>query len=203
VSKRSLAGGLRGNALIRRAEGTQNRAVELGRLARHLATFVQKGYDLLLVQATAPGPATSLIQVEEAVTKVPPVPWMSAWPSRRGHRIPSGALLVKPPPSSGIRKDVVTLVSRAVDRSDRDSGKPSKPSAPSTRATARYLTNGNVWLMVEDSGRGYRKVVLPPRPREVLFPCGHFFSGTPWRGARWSSPAGEEESPFSGTRRGT
>ena len=96
---------------------------------------------------------------------------MSAWPQSEGS---IGYLLerslVNRFRSAGIRKDVVTLVSQVVvDRDDPGFRKPSKPIGPFyTRYRAEYLTKRNGWLMVEDSGRGYRKVVASPRPREVL-----------------------------------
>ena len=162
-----------GNALIRRGEeGTQTEQIENSdRLARRLATFVQNGYDLLLVHGNGPQVGNILIQVEEAVTKVPPVSLDVCVAQSEGS---IGYLLerslVNRFRSAGIRKDVVTLVSQVVvDRADPGFRKPSKPIGPFyTRYRAEYLTKRHGWLMVEDSGRGYRKVVASPRPREVL-----------------------------------
>jgi carbamate kinase len=174
VSKRSLAlVAFGGNALIRRGEeGTQTEQIENSdRLARQLAVFVQKGYDLLLVHGNGPQVGSILIQVEEAVTKVPPVSLDVCVAESEGS---IGYLLerslINRLRSAGIRKDVVTLVSQVVvDRSDPGFRKPSKPIGPFyTRYRAEYLMKKNGWLMVEDSGRGYRKVVPSPRPREVL-----------------------------------
>jgi carbamate kinase len=56
-----------------------------------------------------------------------------------------------------------------VARSDPGFRKPTKPIGPFyTRYRADYLMKRQGWLMVEDSGRGYRKVVPSPRPRMVL-----------------------------------
>src|SRR5881628_2915652 len=76
VSRRGLAlVAFGGNALIRRGEeGTQTEQIENSeRLARRLTHFVRKGYDLLLVHGNGPQVGNILIQVEEAVTKVPPL----------------------------------------------------------------------------------------------------------------------------------
>ncbi|MCI0409353.1 MAG: carbamate kinase, partial [Acidobacteria bacterium] len=64
-----------GNALIRRGEeGTQTEQIENSeRLAKRLALFLEEGYDLLLVHGNGPQVGNILIQVEEAVTKVPPL----------------------------------------------------------------------------------------------------------------------------------
>jgi len=174
VAKRRLAlVAFGGNALVRRGEeGTQTEQIENSdRLARRLATFVQKGYDLLLVHGNGPQVGNILIQVEEAVTKVPPVSLDVCVAQSEGS---IGYLLerslINRFRSAGIRKDVVTLISQVVvDRADPGFRKPSKPIGPFyTRYRAEYLTKRHGWLMVEDSGRGYRKVVASPRPREVL-----------------------------------
>ncbi len=162
-----------GNALVRRGEeGTQTEQIENSdRLARRLAVFVQKGYDLLVVHGNGPQVGSILIQVEEAVTKVPPVSLDVCVAQSEGS---IGYLLERSLINSfraaGIRKGVVTLVSQVVvDRGDPGFRKPSKPIGPFyTRYRAEYLTKRNRWLMVEDAGRGYRKVVASPRPREVL-----------------------------------
>jgi carbamate kinase len=162
-----------GNALIRRGEeGTQTEQIENSdRLARRLVALAQKGYDLLLVHGNGPQVGNILIQVEEAVTKVPPVSLDVCVAQSEGS---IGYLLerslINRLRAAGIRKEVVTIVSQVVvDRRDPGFRKPSKPIGPFyTRYRAEYLMKRLGWLMVEDSGRGYRKVVASPRPREVL-----------------------------------
>lgn len=162
-----------GNALIRRGEeGTQTEQIENSdRLARKLVLFPQRGYDLLLVHGNGPQVGNILIQVEEAVTKVPPVSLDVCVAQSEGA---IGYLLerslINRLRTSGIRKDVVTIVSQVVvDPGDPGFRKPSKPIGPFyTRYRAEYLVKRQGWPMVEDSGRGYRKVVASPQPREVL-----------------------------------
>lgn len=174
MAKRKLAlVAFGGNALIRRGEeGTQTEQIENSdRLARRLTVFLQKGYDLLLVHGNGPQVGNILIQVEEAVTKVPPVSLDVCVAQSQGS---IGTLLerslINHFRAAGFRREVVTLICQVVvDRSDPGFRKPSKPIGPFyTRYRAEYLTKRQGWLMVEDSGRGYRKVVASPRPREVL-----------------------------------
>ena len=63
-----------GNALIRHGEdGDQRRQVaRADALARFLVRIVRRGYDLVLVHGNGPQVGNLLIQVEEAVNKVPP-----------------------------------------------------------------------------------------------------------------------------------
>src|SRR2546426_12678998 len=64
-----------GNALIRKGqEGTQWEQLENARqTARSLIPILRNGYGLVLVHGNGPQVGNVLIQVEEAVTKVPPL----------------------------------------------------------------------------------------------------------------------------------
>jgi len=162
-----------GNALIRLGEeGTQTEQIENSdRLARRLVHFVESGHGLLLVHGNGPQVGNILIQVEEAVTKVPPVSLDVCVAQSEGSigyllaRSLSNALARK-----RIRTEVVCLVTPVlVDRTDPGFRKPTKPIGPFyTRYRAEYLMKRQGWLMVEDSGRGYRKVMPSPKPRSVL-----------------------------------
>jgi carbamate kinase len=162
-----------GNALIRRGEeGTQTEQIENSdRLARRLVGFVESGYNLLLVHGNGPQVGNILIQVEEAVTKVPPLSLDVCVAQSEGS---IGYLLARSLDNAlsarRLRREVVCFVSEVlVDGSDPGFRKPTKPIGPFyTKYRAEYLMKRMGWLMVEDSGRGYRKVVASPRPRKVL-----------------------------------
>jgi carbamate kinase len=162
-----------GNALIRSGEeGTQTEQIaNSDRLAARLLRFVRTGHDLLLVHGNGPQVGNILIQVEEAVTKVPPVSLDVCVAQSEGS---IGYLLERSLlnrlRAARIRKDVVTIVSQViVDRSDPGFRRPTKPIGPFyTRYRAEFLMQRMGWPMTEDAGRGYRKVVASPRPREVL-----------------------------------
>jgi carbamate kinase len=162
-----------GNALIRGGEeGTQTEQIENSdRLSRRLVSLVEKGFGLLVVHGNGPQVGNILIQVEEAVTKVPPVSLDVCVAQSEGG---IGYLLARSLENRlrrrKIRREVVCLVTPVlVDRGDPAFRKPTKPIGPFyTRYRADYLTKRLGWMMVEDSGRGYRKVVASPRPRKVL-----------------------------------
>lgn len=162
-----------GNALIRRGEeGTQTEQIENSdRLARRLARFVERGYNLLVVHGNGPQVGNILIQVEEAVTKVPPVSLdMCVAQSEGSIGYLLANSLLNALEARRIRREVICFVTPVqVDLSDPGFRKPTKPIGPFyTRYRAEYLMKRMGWMMVEDSGRGYRKVVASPRPQKVL-----------------------------------
>ena len=68
------------------------------------------------------------------------------------------------------KREVVTLLTEVVvDQDDPGFRRPTKPIGPFyTRFRAEDLMHKQGWNMVEDAGRGWRKVVPSPRPLEVV-----------------------------------
>ncbi|HKY32163.1 MAG TPA: carbamate kinase [Candidatus Polarisedimenticolia bacterium] len=162
-----------GNALVRRDEdGTQRQQIGHAQaLARSLARVVAKGHDLVLVHGNGPQVGTLLVQVEEAVTKVPPLSLdvcVAQTEGSIGYLLETAlrnALLAE-----GADREVVCLLTEVVvDPKDPALRAPTKPIGPFyTPYRAAHLRRQRRWDLVEDSGRGYRKVVPSPRPLKVL-----------------------------------
>jgi carbamate kinase len=72
-------------------------------------------------------------------------------------------------PGAGFRKDVATFVTQVeVDAADPAFLKPSKPIGPFfSRERAAALEESAGWVMAEDAGRGWRKIVASPKPRRI------------------------------------
>jgi carbamate kinase len=70
----------------------------------------------------------------------------------------------------GIRKKVVTVITQTlVDKDDPAFSKPSKPIGSfMTEADARLRQQEQGWSVVEDAGRGWRRVVASPLPKEIV-----------------------------------
>ncbi len=70
----------------------------------------------------------------------------------------------------GIKKEVVSVVTQVVvDKNDPAFNNPTKPIGPfydEQQAKLRQQQNG--WVMKEDAGRGYRRVVPSPKPLEIV-----------------------------------
>lgn len=69
-----------------------------------------------------------------------------------------------------IRKEVATIITQVVvDKNDPAFEKPTKPIGPFyTKEEAEVLIKEKGYEMVEDSGRGYRRVVPSPDPKEIV-----------------------------------
>jgi carbamate kinase len=162
-----------GNALIRHGEdGDMRRQVRHAEaLARFLVSVMRRGWDLAVVHGNGPQVGNLLIQVEEAVNKVPPTSVDVAVAQTGGSigyllsRALRNALL-----KAGIDRQVTCLVSEVVvDARDPANRAPSKPIGPFyTAYRAGFLMKTKKWAMVEDAGRGYRRVVPSPRPLRIL-----------------------------------
>ncbi len=72
--------------------------------------------------------------------------------------------------AAGIKRRVVTVVTQVVvDKSDPAFSNPTKPVGPFyTRAEAMKLQRDLGWTMQEDAGRGFRRLVPSPRPKDIV-----------------------------------
>jgi len=162
-----------GNVLVRRGEdGTQRQQIRHAEsLARSLVRILAKGSDMVLVHGNGPQVGNILVQVEEAVTKVPPVSLDVCVAQTEGS---IGYLLERALRNrmlaAEVDREVVCLLTQVVvDQHDPALREPAKPIGPFyTPYRAAYLKKARRWSIVEDSGRGYRKVVPSPRPVRVL-----------------------------------
>jgi carbamate kinase len=162
-----------GNALIEEGqEGTQWEQINNAeRTARTIVPLVRDGHRIVIVHGNGPQVGNILIQVEEAVTKVPPQSLdvcVAASEGSIGYMLQTA--LRNAFRRARLRHGVVTLVTEVlVDPEDPGFRRPTKPIGPFyTRYRADYLIHKLGWNMVEDAGRGWRKVVPSPRPVEVV-----------------------------------
>ena len=72
--------------------------------------------------------------------------------------------------SEGIKKDVACVVTQVlVDKNDQAFHNPSKPVGPFySKSEAERLALEKGWNMIEDAGRGYRRVVPSPIPLDII-----------------------------------
>ena len=162
-----------GNALLRPQDhGTQEEQFTLAwKATRWLVEIIHRGFELVIVHGNGPQVGNIMIQVEEAITKIPPQSLDVCVAQTEGSM---GFMLENQLRNrlneEQLAKPVVTVLSEVeVARDDPAFDNPSKPVGPYfTAYRANLLMQEEGWKMVEDAGRGWRKVVASPPPRRVL-----------------------------------
>jgi carbamate kinase len=162
-----------GNAILPESQrGLQSEQINNAQKAAQLMIHVvKKGYDLILVHGNGPQVGNLLIQMEESITKVPPFSLEVCDAMTEGSM---GFMLEKAIINelrkNSVDKDVATLITQVVvDREDPAFENPTKPVGPFySKYRAQVLRRAKKWTIIEDSGRGYRKVVPSPRPIDVI-----------------------------------
>jgi len=162
-----------GNAILpENQKGLQEEQMRNAQKAAELMVqIVKKGYELIVVHGNGPQVGNLLIQMEEASNKIPPFSLDVCDAMTEGSM---GFMLEKAIINelrrSSIDKDVATVVTQVVvDKDDPAFQKPTKPVGPFyPKFRALQLARQKKWTMVEDAGRGYRKVVPSPKPIDIV-----------------------------------
>ncbi len=162
-----------GNAILpENQKGLQSQQLKNAqKAARLMIHVVKKGYDLIIVHGNGPQVGNLLIQMEETINKIPPFSLEICDAMTEGSM---GFMLEKniinELRKNSIDKEVATLITQVVvDRKDPAFESPSKPIGPFyTQYRASMLKRQKNWKMIEDAGRGYRKVVPSPKPIDVV-----------------------------------
>jgi carbamate kinase len=162
-----------GNALLPDNEhGFQEDQMAFARKAAELMVHVvKKGYELVIVHGNGPQVGNILIQMEEAVNKIPPYTLDVCDAMTEGSM---GFMLEKNIINelrrNSLDKEVASIVTQVVvDKDDPAFDQPTKPVGPFySRFRAQALRREKKWTMIEDAGRGWRKVVPSPKPIDVV-----------------------------------
>lgn len=162
-----------GNALLRPQDhGTQEEQFTLTwKATRWLVEIIHRGFELVIVHGNGPQVGNIMIQVEEAITKIPPQSLDVCVAQTEGSM---GFMLQNQIRNrlneEQLAKPVVTVLSEVeVGRDDPAFEAPAKPVGPYfTAYRANLLMQEQGWQMVEDAGRGWRKVVPSPPPKRIL-----------------------------------
>lgn len=162
-----------GNALLpENQKGLQEEQMRNAqKAAEMMVQIIKKGYELIVVHGNGPQVGNLLIQMEEASNKVPPFTLDVCDAMTEGSM---GFMLEKAIINelrrNSIDKDVATVITQVVvDKDDPAFQKPTKPVGPFyPKFRAQQLMRQKKWTMVEDAGRGYRKVVPSPKPIDIV-----------------------------------
>ena len=136
-------------------------------MAGSLAALVRAGWQVAVVHGNGPQVGNLAMQQDALADVVPAQPLHQLCAMTQGQL---GSVLVRAIDREcglGTATCVVTHV--GVDPQDPAFGHPTKPIGPFlSRERADQLSRERGWQVVEDSGRGYRRVVASPGPARII-----------------------------------
>ena len=157
---------LGGNAITAEGEaGTyEEQRANADAMARSICELLDEGWRVVIVHGNGPQVGNLAIQQDRGRDAVPEMPLFALGAMTQGELGSLIALAVYR--VCGGRHHVVGILSHViVDLEDPAFASPSKPIGPFYSASeAARLAETHGWDVVEDSGRGYRRVVPSPRP---------------------------------------
>lgn len=137
----------------------------------HVAGMIQQGWDVVLTHGNGPQVGFILRRSEIAINELHPVPLDYCGADTQGaigymfqralHNIFQ---------ERGIKKQAATVVTQTlVDKNDPAFQNPSKPIGSfMDQAAADHKRAQEKWVVVEDAGRGWRRVVPSPLPKRII-----------------------------------
>jgi carbamate kinase len=164
-----------GNSLIRddKRVTVEDQVVALQETAHHIADMIEAGWDLAIGHGNGPQVGFILRRSEiaakvEGMHEVPLDVCGADSQGAIGYEFQQA--LQNEYHRRGIKKGAVTLITQTlVDRSDPAFQKPTKPIGSfMDEAEARRREKEMGWTVVEDAGRGWRRVVPSPLPKKIL-----------------------------------
>ncbi len=154
---------LGGNALGRGTVVEQLSA--LRQTCAAIAPLVREG-EVVLTHGNGPQVGNELLRQERAADEVPPLPLYLAVAQTQAE---IGALIETELAAASSRRVACLITHVHVDPDDPAFASPSKPIGPFYGAEqAEALDRERGWQLVEDAGRGFRRVVPSPEPLEIV-----------------------------------
>jgi carbamate kinase len=162
-----------GNALIKDKEHqTVHDQYECAKdTMKHIVDLIEKGWDVAISHGNGPQVGFILRRSELARDVLHEVPLDYCGADSQGA---IGYMFQRALHNEfkrrGMKKEAATVVTQTVvDRNDPAFEKPSKPIGTfMEEAEAESRTNKDGWTVVEDAGRGWRRVVPSPRPIRIV-----------------------------------
>ncbi len=139
--------------------------------AVHIADMIEQGWNVVITHGNGPQVGFILLRAEYSRKVLHPVPLDSCGADTQGA---IGYMIQQALHNEFVRRDIqrqcVTVVTQVlVDRNDPALHNPSKPIGSFYKEEeAREKMEKEGWIMVEDAGRGWRRVVASPQPQEII-----------------------------------
>ncbi len=165
-----------GNSLIKdkQHETVEDQYKAVCETAKHIVGMIEQGFDVVVTHGNGPQVGFILRRSEIAykVEGIHPVPLVNCGADTQGsigYQIQQA--LDNEFTRRNIKKKAATVVTQVVvDKNDPAFKNPSKPIGTFyTKEEAEKLQKEHPdWVMVNDAGRGYRRVVPSPMPKEIV-----------------------------------
>jgi carbamate kinase len=162
---------LGGNAITRSGQsGTfEEQRANVREMAATVCAMQAAGWRVVLVHGNGPQVGNLAIQQDEGAHRVPRMPMFVLDAMTEG-QLGSVLTLALHEEGGGRLAGVVSVITHVVvDEADPAFMRPTKPVGPFMgEAEARLRSAELGWTVVEDSGRGYRRLVPSPQPRAIV-----------------------------------
>lgn len=163
---------LGGNAILDTDPTDEGQKAVVNHAAKYIAEFVAKGKQVIVCHGNGPQVGNLLLQQKAGESEKNPALKLDTCVAMTqgsiGYWLQNA--LTNEFEKRNIAKPVISVVTQVrVDKEDPSFKKPSKPIGPfytKEEADAEAAKDGSTY--VEDAGRGYRKVVPSPMPKEIV-----------------------------------
>lgn len=172
MTKKRIVLALGGNALQKNGEASAEAQKKIANTVGEAIANLADKYEIIVAHGNGPQVGNILIHEEQAGTdKAPAMPLETAVAMSQGQigywlaQAINNAFAKK-----GKAKKVVTVVSQVVvDKSDPAFRNPTKPIGQFySEKEATKLAKEKGWVVKEDAGRGWRRVVASPKPIDIV-----------------------------------
>jgi carbamate kinase len=162
-----------GNSLIKDAgrQSVEDQYLAAAETDHHIAALIRDGWEICITHGNGPQVGFIMRRSELAAHELHEVPLEVCVADTQGAiGYALQQTLGHDLSRLGINKGVVTVVTQVqVDENDPAFATPGKPIGSFLdEATARQRADENAWTVVEDAGRGWRRVVASPAPVRIV-----------------------------------
>ncbi|MED4582885.1 carbamate kinase [Brevibacillus choshinensis] len=165
-----------GNALVREngRDSIQDQYEAVRETVAHIADMIEEGYKVVVTHGNGPqvGFAMRRCEIANEITGMPTIPLVNCVAETQGgigYQIQQA--LTNEFAKRGMKQKVASVITQVeVSIDDPNFQNPTKPvgSFFTLEQSEAMKAEHPDWVMVEDSGRGYRRVVPSPRPIDII-----------------------------------
>ena len=162
-----------GNALIKdnKRITLQDQMQAVQETCKNIADLVEAGWNVAITHGNGPQVGFLMRRVELAKGELPLIPLeilVADTQGGIGYMIQQS--LINEFKRRNIQREAITVVTQVVvDKNDPAFQNPTKPvGAFLTKEQAEYYVKTEGWQVVEDAGRGWRRVVPSPEPKRIV-----------------------------------